>query len=251
MIYLNKILPIFASPLFLLILLAAANVFFRRRWISFMIVVVIVVAANPILASRTGAYLEAGYSYVPVETVEPVDAVIVLSGMLTTIRDADGKIHHERDGSIDRLEAGLEFLQKGKADTLVLTRGFLPWSQGRPEGDVLKEIAVSRGIPAHKILLTEIAQNTDQEAAAIAKLLPKDHRLALVTSAFHMPRALKVFRARGLTIVPHAVDFNHTGSSFTIIDLLPSAGALAQNSRFVREMIGRLYYALKYGANSG
>lgn len=247
MIYLHKLLPILASPLFLILVLAVLGLFLRRRWINVLIVLVLLIGANPHIASKSRALLDGGYTYVPVETVEPVDAVIVLSGMLHAVEAADGTLHYERNGSIDRFEKGLEYIQKDKAETLILTRGFLPWSKGRPEGEELKEMAVNRGIPASKIILTEIAQNTDQEAQAIAQLLQEDQTAALVTSAFHMPRALRVFEARGLAVVPHAVDISGNGSNFTPMDILPTAGALSQNSLFVREMIGRVYYRLKYG----
>lgn len=247
MIYLHKLLPILASPLFLVVVLAVLGLFLKRRWINVLIVLVLLIGANPYIASKSRAFLDGGYTYVPVETVEPVDAVIVLSGMLHAIAAADGTFHYERNGSIDRFEKGLEYIQKGKAETLILTRGFLPWSKGRPEGEVLREMALARGIPENKIVLSDIAENTEQEAQAIAQLLREDQTAALVTSAFHLPRALRVFKAQGLTVVPHAVDIGGTGSNFTPMDLLPTAGALSQNSLFVREMIGRVYYRLKYG----
>ena len=133
-----------------------------------------------------------------------------------------------------------------KAPKLILTRGKLPWSVGIPEGEYLKDISIKNGISKSNILLTENAQNTEQEAKAIKKLLNENDRIILVTSAFHMPRAKKVFEAANIRIIPFAVDFNRSTKKTTLMDFIPNAQSLSVTSFFVREMIGRLYYSLKY-----
>jgi len=42
------------------------------------------------------------------------------------------------------------------------------------------------------------------------------------------------------------VDFLSGADKYTIMNFIPSAGALNQTSFFIRELIGRLYYNLKY-----
>ena len=74
----------------------------------------------------------------------------------------------------------------------------------------------------------------------------KNSKLILVTSAAHMPRALKVFQAADLNVIEYPVDFKSNSSNFTLMDLIPSANALGKTSYFVREMIGRIYYKIKY-----
>ena len=125
-------------------------------------------------------------------------------------------------------------------------RGKLPWSIGISEGEYLKELAIKYGIPEEKIILTEEVQNTDQEAKAIKKILTDNAKIILVTSAFHMPRAEKVFKAANINVIPFPVDFQSSKLKTTIMDFIPSAVSLFDTSHFVREMIGRLYYNLKY-----
>ena len=111
----------------------------------------------------------------------------------------------------------------------------------------LKKIAINYGIPAESIILTEIVENTDQEAKAIKKLFPdKNIKIILVTSARHMNRALNVFNAADLNVIAYPVDFKNNSKNFTLMDLIPSADALNSTSYFVREMIGRTYYKVKY-----
>jgi uncharacterized SAM-binding protein YcdF (DUF218 family) len=90
-------------------------------------------------------------------------------------------------------------------------------------------------------------QNTDQEAKAVAKLLNKEvPNIILVTSAFHMPRAQKVFEAAGIVVSPFPVDFLSGADKTTLMHFIPSALAFRDTSFFVREIIGRLYYEIKY-----
>ena len=94
--------------------------------------------------------------------------------------------------------------------------------------------------------MTDNAQNTDQEAKSVKKLLNQNNKIILVTSAFHMPRAKKVFEAANINVIPFAVDFQNQKSKLTFMDFIPSAGSFSSTSHFVREMIGRAYYSLKY-----
>ena len=102
-------------------------------------------------------------------------------------------------------------------------------------------------IPRTSIILTDNVQNTDQEAKSIKKLLPnRKLKIILVTSAFHMPRAQNVFEAVDIQVIPFPVDFQHQSDKITFMDFIPSAGSFKETSFFVKEIIGRLYYNLKY-----
>ena len=123
----------------------------------------------------------------------------------------------------------------------------MPWSIGIAEGEYLKGLAIKYGISKENIILTDEVQNTDQEAKTIKKILTNDNaRIILVTSAFHMPRAEKVFKATNINVIPFPVDFYNYKSKTNIIDFIPSAKSLFYTSHFAREIIGRLYYNLKY-----
>ena len=120
--------------------------------------------------------------------------------------------------------------------------GRLPWEKSQTtEGDWLREKAIEFGVPAEKIWLSPEVQNTHQEAQAVAKELPGGNIL-LVTSAFHMPRARAVFEAQGLQVLPFPVDFRVVENETTILDFLPSAGALETTTSAMRELLGRAYY---------
>lgn len=245
MIYLHKILPALASPIMALLVLAILSVFTKPRWIKAVTLLVFLLATNPILANRATAWLERDFPPTPLATVGPLDTVIVLSGMAKPIQTPTGETFYEFNTAVDRIEAGLSLMQSGRADTLILTRGQLPWSVGAPEGEFLRDIAIARGIDPARITLTDRAENTAQEARAIAALIAPGTTVGLVTSAFHMPRALQVFAAEGITAQPIAVDYRQDFDRITAMDFIPSAEALDDLSLVVREVIGRAYYALR------
>ena len=200
----------------------------------------------PLVSGKLIAFLEQDYVLKPTATANTADAIVVLSGMVRTIEGVDG-LGYEWGEASDRIFSGIALINKQKAPLLILTGGKLPWSVGRPEGEYLEKIALKNGVPSEVIRITENVQNTDQEAKAVAKILNKtEPNVILVTSAFHMPRAQKVFEAAGLSVSPYAVDFLSGVDKAKIMDFIPNAGAFKDTSFFIREIIGRLYYHLKY-----
>jgi len=111
------------------------------------------------------------------------------------------------------------------------------------EGAVLKEYAISNGIPSDKILVTKDVENTADEAAAVKELISSSRRIILVTSAYHMYRAKRVFEKQGFIVIPYKVDFKATkNDTKTLMDFLVNAGNLELTETGIREVIGRLFY---------
>jgi uncharacterized SAM-binding protein YcdF (DUF218 family) len=245
MIYLHKILPLIFSPLMLVIGLIILGIIFNLRKFSLVGIIVLILSSLPIVSNKFIAYLEKDYQPIEITEIGNVDAIVVLSGMIRVIGDEEN-LKYEFTDSVDRFFAGLDLFNNNKSPILILTRGKMPWSVGIAEGEYLKELAIKYGVSEENIILTDEVQNTDQEAKAIKKILTENAKIILVTSAFHMPRAEKVFKAANINLIPYPVDFQNSKSKTTMMDFIPSAGSLSQTSHFVREMIGRLYYNLKY-----
>jgi uncharacterized SAM-binding protein YcdF (DUF218 family) len=93
-------------------------------------------------------------------------------------------------------------------------------------------------------------RNTAEEAREIAGQLPMGSAVVLVTSAFHMARAQRLFERQGLKVVPFPVDFQATGTwaGQPLADplrYLPAAAGLDSSSRALREWLGRLLYGVR------
>jgi uncharacterized SAM-binding protein YcdF (DUF218 family) len=246
MIYFHKILPLIVSPLFLIIFLIILGITFKSNKINLSGVIILIFFSLPIISNKLISYLERNYVIEDISTIEKADAIVVLSGMLKTIKVND-KLNYEFNDGVDRILSGIELFKNNKASLLILTKGQLPWSLGIPEGEYLRNFAINLGVPEQNILLTNSAQNTDQEAKSIKKILNSNEtRIILVTSAFHMPRAKKIFEAYNIKVIPFAVDFINSHRKIVFMDFLPSAASFNKSSFAIRELIGRFYYNLKY-----
>ena len=110
------------------------------------------------------------------------------------------------------------------------------------------------GIPKENLFTTGPVFNTLQEAKAINKLLNNEFnssqkKIILVTSAFHMKRAKKLFEREGINVIPYPVDFksskNFVSKLINPIQWMPSANNLSASSMAVREIIGRIIYRVE------
>jgi uncharacterized SAM-binding protein YcdF (DUF218 family) len=204
------------------------------------------VISMPLTGKYLMAQLEDGMVLKQANTMPQADAIVVLSGILTSV-EGEGGIQTEWLDP-DRYFGGLALYNAGKAPKLIFTRGQLPWTdQSVPEGDYLKAKAISDGVPEAAILLTDIVENTEDEAIATRDLLKviSEPKILLVTSAFHMPRAIDVFQSQSMDVTPYPVDFKVRAEKTTFMSYLPNANALSQTSLYVREMLGRAYYSMK------
>ena len=243
----------FGLPIGITILLVLAGLFWRRRWLIWGGLAVLWSCSTPI-ASRLTVRAAEGWAERGLAANAPqADAIVVLSeGRIV----APGKSAVSEWNDADRFFGGIELFTAKKAPLLVFTGGASPWDPGAPlEGDVLSGYAKAMGVPDANILTTPRVTNTAEEARAVATLLRARFseptwrggpaRLLLVTSAFHMSRARRLFKQAGMTVIPFPVDFKvSTGRSMTLLDFLPTAEALQQTEMAIREVYGRLYYLI-------
>jgi uncharacterized SAM-binding protein YcdF (DUF218 family) len=198
------------------------------------------------------AFAERGRLHQAPDQLPPVDAIVVLSGMIRDVATAQDGTVPEWGDAADRFEAGITLMQLGKAPVLAFTGGRLPWSAtDATEGSVLRARAIARGISPSQIHLTADVQNTAQEAEAIKQWLASRHantqpRILLVTSAFHMTRAQNLFARAGLSVVPYAVDFRNAAGALEPELWFPSGEALDKFETAWREILGQAFYVIRY-----
>jgi uncharacterized SAM-binding protein YcdF (DUF218 family) len=102
-------------------------------------------------------------------------------------------------GDPDRFFRGIALFKAGKAQKLVFTGGKMPWDEvKKTEGEVLKEYAITNGVPSGKIFVTKDVENTAEEAVAVKELISQSKRIILVTSAYHMYRVQRLFKKKDL-----------------------------------------------------
>ena len=112
------------------------------------------------------------------------------------------------------------------------------------EADYATSVLESLGIARERVTIERRSRNT-QENAEFSKAVAKpknDERWLLVTSAFHMPRSMGLFRKAGFAIEPYPVDWR-VGGTANLPTFSPIAvDGLERTDTAVREWIGLAAY---------
>jgi uncharacterized SAM-binding protein YcdF (DUF218 family) len=200
------------------------------------------------LSDSLSTGLEAKYPPVTMDRVPATDAVVVLGGLLHI--PATARPDTELTESSDRLWMAARLYRAGKAPLIVLAGGNIPllgevgMSEARAAAGLLHEW----GIPKEAILLEERSQNTHENAVLSKSILDSRgaKRILLVTSAYHMPRAVAIFRRVGVDLFPVPTDYQ-TGwhNPDTLLGFMPAADQLALSNTMLREWLGLWVYRLR------
>ena len=245
MIYLHKILPTFVLPIMLVIIIILIGLIQNKKKLIYIAIGVLFILSTPIFSNNFFKLVEGNEYRKPISAIDSADAIVVLSGMLeiNEVRDST----YIEWGDTDRFFGGIALFKAAKAQKLVFTGGKMPWDKAKKtEGEVLKEYAISSGIPSEKIFVTKDVENTADEAVAVKELISPSKRIILVTSAYHMYRAKSLFEKQRFIVIPYKVDYkSEKNAEMTIIDFLPSSDNLQTTETGFREIIGRLFYIVK------
>lgn len=141
------------------------------------------------------------------------DGIIVLGGSIDSdASEARGAL--EVDSSAERIFAMLDLARRFPKARIVFTGGSANLlTPGVSEAPIAGKLLESQGVSADRIVLESASRTTDENAAMTRALVsPKPgQRWLLVTSAFHMPRSMAVFRAAGFDVEAYPVDWRTRG----------------------------------------
>ncbi len=176
-----------------------------------------------------------------------VDGVVVLGGALSYVSAAGEETPQINESGGDRLAAFVAFARRFPDAKLVFAGG--SGSVRKPElreADDAARILATLGVDPARLILERESRNT-WENAVFAKALAKPQpgeTWVVITSAFHMPRAIGCFRAAGWgDVVAYPVDYLTSEREWLGFDVDPlySLGAL---DIAAKEWIGLVVYWL-------
>lgn len=241
---LTKLLPILVYPLGLaILLLLAAALLARRRLGSALILIAISVlwiGATDVFADWLLRPLESDYLPTAIAEIPSADAIVVLgggtaellaSGDALDLGPASGRVFH-----------AAQLYLAGKAPRIVVAGGAR--ENKTPEAVAMAQLLAAFGVPEAAILQENQSRNTWQNALNSKAILHKHSvdRVLLVTSAFHIRRALAAFRAAGIEATPAPTDYRGLEQDHTIVDWFPEAGALYKTTYAIKEYLGLIVY---------
>jgi uncharacterized SAM-binding protein YcdF (DUF218 family) len=172
--------------------------------------------------------------------------IIVLGGAFDTVVAAKRNDIPLTEAA-ERMTASAALARKYPQARLIFTGGTgTLLYDGPTEGELARRFYASLGIAAGRITIEEESRDTAENAVLTRPLAdpkPGEHWL-LVTSAYHMPRAIGTFRHVGFAVEAYPVDYRTRG----VEDLarpFPSLGeGLRRADTAMREWIGLLMYRL-------
>ena len=201
------------------------------------------------LPATSGALLRS-LQPVPVSIAEvsawKPEALVVLSGGRKDYAPEYGRTPDTVSAASLQRARFAALLQRRTGRPLLVTGGRV-LGEGTAEAELMA--AVIRDEFGAEVRWVESRSRTTAENALYsAEVLAGEgiERIALVTSAVHMPRSRTAFEATGLTVLPVPTAFD-TGpeAEYTWRDWLPHASALAGSVRALHEMLGMIWYGLR------
>lgn len=181
---------------------------------------------------------------------DPVPAaiagIIVLGGGLAgAVNEARGGYEMEAAG--DRFLEGA-VLARRYPDVPLLISGGSGELIASGEGDAVTAARLfgALGIPQDRLVLETASRNTDENARFTASLLGDKAKQPwlLVTSAFHMPRSMALFRKAGVNVVPWPTDYRSPGPTRLRFGGRSAISALDELTLAMREWTGLAAYWL-------
>lgn len=120
-----------------------------------------------------------------------------------------------------------------------------PGAPGRPtHASILARAAESLGVDSGRLILVDTAQDTEDESHEVARRVGRA-RVALVTSAWHMPRATALFRRAGVDFVACPADFVARSTGLHWVDVAWDSESLERSTFAVHERLGLLWLRLR------
>lgn len=171
-----------------------------------------------------------------------IDGIIVLGGAVGLARE-----QVVFNDAASRMTMAVELARTHPQARIVFTGGDAGFfERGKEsEAEAAARLFTGAGIPAERITLEDQSRNTRENALFTRRLIePKPgERWLLITSAFHMPRAIACFRAVGIDAQAYPVDFRTDGVAADYWrPSTRSADAMRLADLAVKEWIGLLAY---------
>jgi uncharacterized SAM-binding protein YcdF (DUF218 family) len=237
MFILKKLVSRFFFPLSLVIELLLLGVFLKKRRTRVILAGVAILYlfsfspfTNLILRPLESRYVPVSSSHLNKE----VRWIVVLGG---GSREDKTLTPEDRlsDASLKRLLEGVRLSRLLPQSRLILSGG--DYRGISPDALNMQQVALDQGVARDRIMLEADSFDTTDQAKFLRDRLGQAP-LYLVTSAGHMPRAMRMFIRSGTQPLAAPTDFRAVWAPFQVTDFFPQAGVLANTESAFYEYLG-------------
>jgi uncharacterized SAM-binding protein YcdF (DUF218 family) len=174
------------------------------------------------------------------------DGIVVLGGAIDPDLSAARGVPVFR-GGYDRLFAAAALAHRHPQARIIYSGGSanLLADDAAKEADIAVTVFESLGIAKQRLTMERLSRNTEENARyskALASPKPGE-RWLLVTSAYHMPRSVGVFRRAGFAVEPYPVDW-HTSRENLLTPFNLADEGLDRTDLAIREWMGLAAYRI-------
>ncbi len=241
----NPVNFFFITLLFLIIFNLKLKNNLLSKLLTINIVLLLIISFIPIGKIGIG-YLEK--DYIIQDSTNKIVNIIVLSG-------SEDFISTKKTGKLSlntasiRLITSIDLANKHKDSTIYFIGG-----NGYIDKNSLSEISVAQkfykamNFDLNRINFIGNSRNTIENFNEIKKLYLEDDSSILITSAFHMKRALIIGKEYGINLIPYAVDYKSISSN-SLINIYQDFNVVSNLSSFnlfFREILGIIVFKIFY-----
>ena len=250
-----KLLTWAATPMGLLCVGLAGGWLLKRLWPrSWLGTVVMTLAVAQLIAFAmppVAHWLHAGLERRAVALVEanaggPYDGILLLGGLTRSTRSplAPGWQLDVTEAA-DRAHHAARIWFDGLAPRIIVAGGVWPATPPKPaEALWIQQLLLQMGVPQDALVLETESTTTRENVRNVAQIMQANGwrgRLALVTSASHMPRAHANATRAGLTVDAYPTDWQAHAILDRPLPWLPNTDALDASNRALKEWIALIW----------
>jgi uncharacterized SAM-binding protein YcdF (DUF218 family) len=152
------------------------------------------------------------------------------------------------DATLERVRYGA-FLQRHSGLPMVVSGGHVLDTKGDSLAAVMAE-TLQHDFGVKQVWLEDRSSTTAENAIYTQQLLKEKgiDTVLLVTHSYHMPRAVEIFEKSGLKVIPAPTVLVVKGGSDAprFMSWLPYAGAMQESFLALHELVGRVWYWIRY-----
>jgi uncharacterized SAM-binding protein YcdF (DUF218 family) len=226
-------------PLTYLLLLSRQKIL---GFLSLGCLLAITLGGNQFVSNYLAYSLEAPFSQIDIAQIPTLDAVIVLGG--GTSSTYNNRVQLGMAG--DRVATAARLYHSGQVKKIICTgsQSFRASPEDLHPREEAKLILTEFGIPASAVILLE-GENTSQEMNSLKSWIPEhinspQPRIGLITSAWHLNRALRLAKSQGLEFEPIPSNFISGPVNPSPHWVIPSGDNLATTGRIVKEYLAAI-----------
>ncbi|MDX8388581.1 MAG: YdcF family protein [Ghiorsea sp.] len=251
MLLLSKsIAQILLPPGGLILLALAGLIFWQRVWgrllVGLALLLFWALSTEPVRNTLTSGLEHQYPPYNFAQAIKSNTAIVLLGGGLEeNSPDNEGHANLSR-AALKRTVFAARVAEHNNFPIYIT--GGAPLSQvTETEAKTMADWLIWFGVDSHRIHTENQANTTWENAVYTQKLLVKSHinTVILVTSAWHMPRAVSSFKKQGLEVIAAPTDYLTEFEPYDMRSYIPHWDVFAESGDALHEYLGLVWYQFK------